>query len=208
MVDTSFQIHTKNQGTIVARHTDSNPYKLTRGDTITLNLWLPDSEDDLLVSSNTTIEDGAVYGSVTIEPGATLSVPIGGTLYAGTITNNGTIDNDGTIVINDGITNGWEDMREYGDYAGSYTTIEKLNGDYNYREFIPSAASVDSLLIGVEPSSDLKNKDLNGVWGLVDSVSDTRNTALNIDSYEYTIRILAEYSEYADHPTAETNLKV
>lgn len=64
------------------------------------------------------------------------------------------------------------------------------------------------MLLGIEPSSDLKNKEVEGIWGLVDSIEDVRNPSLNTFRFALNIFVLGQYSDYADVSDVETNLEV
>jgi len=101
----------------------------------------------------------------------------------------------------------FQTLTDYDDYAGSYAPIELLNGNEKYRDHIPESGSIESLLVGIEPSSDLKNKDISGVWGVIDDISDSRNAALSTVQVELSVRVLARFAEYADHTTAESTLR-
>jgi len=204
MTSTVYTIETKGNGLLAARFNSETPNISTRGETVSFEFWATDGTKNLTVSGSVTIDSVEFYDSVTVESGATLTITSNGKLLTGSLTSNGTIDNDGIIINDLGINNSFEDLVEYGDYAGKFSTTETLNGKQKYREFIPSDANVDSLLVGIEPNNELENKNVPPIWGVVESVSDPRNPALNTKNYQMTVRILAEKSEYSDHSTAET----
>jgi len=99
-------------------------------------------------------------------------------------------------------------LRSLADYAGQYAPIASVNGVQNYLSQLPTRATVNSLLVGIEPSTDLQNQGINGVWGLVDQGEDARNQPLSTHAYTLEVRVLAEYSEYADHNAVQADLEV
>lgn len=208
MTDTTYKVHTKSNGTLIGEFNSAGPNITTRGQDVEFTLWLPPSDSDLVVSDSVTIAGTNAYDTITVESGGTLTITGTGNVYTGEVANNGTIDNQGTLVINSSFKGSFENVIQYGDYAGKTTTVELLSGEHRYREFVSASPDIDSLLVGIEPSNDLQNKDITGVWGVISGVSDPRGPALNTHRYTITITILAEYSEFSDHNSAETTLKV
>jgi len=207
--DVFFTVHTKTNGPIICKYNTSDPYTLTRGNRANLELWVASSNQDLTVTTDTTIESGTteVYDEIIVD-GATLT--INGTLQANTIDviNNGTIDsNDGTVNTL-GSQGGFDLLRSYADFGGKYTTKTALDGTEKYREQIPSSADVSSIVFGIEPAQKLKDNDVSGIWGLIESGSDSRNRTLTTNSVEFSFVVLAEYSEYADHTDLENSLQI
>jgi len=154
-----------------------------------------------------TVESGTleIYDTVTVNSGDTLQV--NGTLQTNQLTNNGTIDNNGTVRTLSG-GGALPLLRQYDDFGGGYATIETLTSETKYRDQLPSDASVDTQAIGIEPSQTLKDRDVTGVWALVDSVDDTRPLALSDERVRIETTVLSEYSEYNNHSELETDLQV
>jgi len=180
--------------------------RLTRGETATLQLL--DPSDTLLVETGGTVTisqgDTESYDFVEVESGGTLDVD--GTLNINErLINNGTVDNDGTINIQDGEQT---DVTEYARYAGKYTVSETLGGEQKYRERLPSDSSVSSLLVKFEPKESLQNRQIPGVFGLIDGVTDTRGPALSQNEFEVTVRILATTQEYNTLTDVQNELEV
>lgn len=98
-------------------------------------------------------------------------------------------------------------VKKYRDYDGSVSVNELLNGDARYRDYIPTGATVSSLLVGIEPSTDLQNKDVPGIWGVIEELQDRRNTALSTNRLSVSVRVLSPFERYADHTTAVSNLR-
>jgi len=100
------------------------------------------------------------------------------------------------------------DIKAYGDYAGDYTDYEAFDNTYKYQLHVPSNASVGSLLFGIEPSSDLQSKDVTGIWGLIDDLSDGRPAPLNRTTVELSMFVVAGYADYSTHSNAIDTLKI
>jgi len=202
-----YTLHLSGGKTLYVDHNSEGPNIDTRGQTVTYEFWF--NREDLNISNAFTQTTDESYGSITIEPGGELIVPSGVELRAATITNNGTLTNNGTVTIDNRTVNDeFNDAQALGDYAGKYTTVETLTSEQNFREFVPSGADIESLVIGIEPDADLSQKSVIGVWGLVDSVDDTRNMALNTHNYGLTVRVLGEFSEYSSVTDVKNNLEV
>jgi hypothetical protein len=103
-------------------------------------------------------------------------------------------------------TDSYDTLQNYIEYGGSYALLEGLNGEVFYDEEIPSSLSIDSIVLGFEPNTELSNQDVFGLWALVDGGDDIRNRALTNDLMDLNITILAEYSDYADHSSLESGL--
>jgi len=104
-------------------------------------------------------------------------------------------------------TSEWASFQQYADYAGAFVLHRGVDGDVRYTSRLPTSADVDSLLLGIEPNSDLKNRDVTGVWGVVDSGSDERDNALANYEYAIDLTVLAEFAKYADHASALSALE-
>lgn len=145
-MDTSFTIHTADFDPIEAEGVVSDPYDVTRGETIAINFNFPQI-------------DGSTSGTIT------------------------------------GIA-GWGRLKRHTDYAGTYSVNEMLTGDVTYNERLPSSADVSSLVVGIEPSTDLQNRNVTGLWGLIESGSDNRTRPLTRYNFELSLVFIAEYSDY------------
>ena len=146
MVDSTFTIHTADFDPIEARGVVSDPYTLTRGESVSLNFNFPNI-------------DGQTTGTIT------------------------------------GIA-GWERLQRHTDFAGTFSVNETLTGKPTYNERLPSSADVTSLVVGIEPSTDLQNNNVTGIWGIVESGSDNRNNPLTRYNFEISVTMLAEYGEF------------
>jgi len=207
MTDTSIDIHREGGNVIRARGVLNDPRgvnQLTQGQTAEFRVF--DPEERLEVASDTTIAQGDTRTEevTVIQSGVTLTV--NGTLDTGRLENNGTLDNNGTVIIT-GDTDALS-FNAYADRAGGFTTQETLDSTVTFREFLPSSGDVTSLLVGVEPAQDLQNADIPGIWGLIESVEDSRRPVLNRSEQTIQVRVLARYTDYADHAAVRTALEV
>mgnify|MGYP000650922622 CR=1 FL=1 len=113
-----------------------------------------------------------------------------------------------TITIETNTRGGFDTLRLYDEFGGKYTILETLNSEQPYRDHLPAGASVDSLVIGIEPDTELQNDSITGVWALIDGVADSRPSPLNLNRLQLSVTVLADYSDHADHAALETALKV
>lgn len=207
ITDVYYTIHTKTNSTIYVQYNLADWNNLTRGESASFEFHLPSPGDDLVVSNDRTVAAGTLesYDTVTVQSGATLTVE--GILQATQIDSSGTVDST-TGTVNILSTNELEILRQYDDFGGGYATIETLTSETKYRDQLPSDASVTTQAIGIEPSQTLKDRDVTGVWALVDSVDDSRPLALSDETVGVETTVLAEYSEYDNHTELENNLKI
>lgn len=164
----------------------------TRGDTATFELHSMNGE-------TLTVESGETH---TISSGETEIYQRVNVLENGTLN----IEENGTLIETGG--DNLEEMQDYADHAGAFATNVTLNNTQKYREQIPTDADVDSIMIGLEPSDNLKSRGVNGIWGLVTGGSDLRTPALTNPIYSVDIQILAEFSDYDNHAAVESDLSV
>jgi len=142
--------------------------------------------------------------ALTVEDGAEVVVESGGVLQVHTLTNKGQVTGGGTVLTGSTV----EILQEYAEFAGAYATLELLTNELKFREQLPSDAPRDSLVVGVRPASDLRDRDVPAVWGLVDDVRDAREPVLSEKRIEITVRILAPFDEYTDLSAVETAFEV
>jgi len=189
-------------------------YDLTRGDSQSITLRFPGGGqlDDLVVTGTYTVPSGTTetYDVVQIQNGGTLIIEDGASIYCNRRDNDGTVDNDGLFSIGSAVLGGdaWVEMQQTADFGGEYTINESLNSQQRYTERIPSGADVDSLVVGIEPSAELQNNDVTGIWALVDGGTDERNTTLSEWQYTVDVTVLAELSEYSTLTDLENGLKL
>jgi len=207
---TEWTIHLSDTATIIGDFVTSSPSNLnliTRGDTatyefveVTPSLTIPDGET-LTIESGETLEKSRVVVDGTLV--------IDGTLKCDELDNNGTVDVNGTLNVNEKFAFEYQEIKPYSEYAGKFTTSETLDSRQAYSENIPPNTEPDTLLVGIEPQTELSEKDINGYWGLINNVTDTRNTSLsNGPRIELEITVLAPYAQFSDHTDVQQTLEV
>lgn len=202
-----YKLHTKNNGAVVARgnYTSTNAATVGASNNYTFHI-LKDRGDKTFSSDDTTPSNKAhLYGNVTINSGVTLTV--NGTLLCTTLTVNGTLDNNGTVTVDSDLEGDIATILPYSEWAGNYNTNTMIDGTIKYTDRIPSGESVNSIVLGIEPASDLEGKDVTPVWALIDSVNDQRTGPLGTDRVALDVTVLANYADYT-RSTLETNLKL
>lgn len=167
--------------------------QIARGESV--EITLRDVDLQLIVGDGETvvIDDTQEINRVKINSGGTLTVD--GTLRADELGNQGTLNVNGTLTVSESVGVELEGIRQYREYAGNATLTETIDGTQRFSETIDTGA-LDSLVIGIEPNSDLKNRGIPGVWGVVDSVSDSRNRQFSTNAITLSLKVLAPYSEY------------
>lgn len=182
---------------------------ITRGERTTIQFKVPPPTSSLTVSGGDTytVSSGTAEQYTSVDNDGTLNIEDNATLVVeDSIDNDGTIDNDGVIKVG---TNFLGVLRDYDAHAGSYSTRDSLSNTVRYREQIPdNPSNINNLIVGIEPDSELQDNGIDGVWGLIDNVSDTRTRALTNDSVEVELTILATWSEYANTTAVQNNLEI
>jgi hypothetical protein len=205
MADTTFTIKTKSFPDIVPPYATSGPNNWTVGETATFTFEFPPFDGELVVSDSYTAGTEEYYDTITVEPGATLTIPDGSVIYANSADIQGTLTGDGLLSLQYDFAAAFTNFAEW---AGSWTTLEMLNSELKYRIQIPSGAGIDSLVWGIEPNSELQGRGVVGVWGLVESIDNERNPALTTNRYSVDVTVLAPIDEYATISDVETDLVI
>jgi len=207
-MQTGYTIHTNGNTTLeadVVTSSLSEANRITRGEPI--EIQLRDVDLQLIVGNGETvvIDDAQEINRVEINNGGTLTVD--GTLRADELDNQGTLNVNGTLTVNESVGVELEELRQYREYAGSATLTETLDGTQRFSESIDTAA-LDSLVIGIEPDSDLKTRGIPGVWGVVDSISDSRNRQLTTNTITLSLSVLAPYSDFNSVSDVTNDLRI
>lgn len=201
-----YTLHTKSNGTITAVGNQEPPNSIVVGDTYTYSFYDGFRKGDHIYAQDATIETGesVKYDTVTVQEGVTLT--INGTLTCKQINTNGTVTVNGTlnVVQPDELTI----LDTYREWGGKYTTNRMIDGTVKYKDRFPTSVGIDSLVIGVEPSADLKANNVNGLWGIISSITNQRNATLNVDRYAIQIFALAPFDDYADVTSVENALRL
>ena len=206
---TEWTIHIDDNTVIEADAATSSPSEINtieRGQTSTFSFYN--------FATNFIIDFGETY---TIESGETLEVSfvtingtlvVDGELKCDELTINGALDNNGTVTVNDKFAFEYNEAQRYSPFTGKFTLMETLSAKQPYREFISDSTDIDTLLIGIEPSQDLKDKDLIGYWGLLNNITDNRNRTLTTTQIELELTVLAQYDEYNTFSDVQNDLEV
>lgn len=205
MTATHYIINTKDFDEIVAKFNTAGINNWQIGETSRFTFELPDFAANKTFSSDHTVVDVEGYNDVTIESGVTVTVASGAILQADTITVNGTLVNNGTVYTTSGTANA---LVDYIEWAGSYSTVETLDNSIRYKTQLPSNAGISSLVWGIEPADNLQNKDVQGVWALVEGVQNTRNQPLTTNRYTFDLRVLDTFSSYSSLSDVENSLLI
>jgi len=210
-----YKIYTERY-TFYAQHVQTDPSDTnnrTRGGTATFDLQIQKQPDDNLTissGSSKTISSGETVAvqDLVVEDNATLT--INGTLTAhGTVNNSGTINTqDGTLNVLGRPPNAFAKLLEYDRHAGSYSLESTLDNTQRYKERLPTSPNVQSLVVGLEPATELQNDDIEGKWGLISNVTDSRTRATTNNVITVEIDILADFVEYSDVNSVQTDLAI
>jgi len=177
---------------------------ITRGSSVSLTvvnlnpLLQIDTGESEIIGAGTT----AQYSEVVVDGVLTVD----GTLQVDDLSVNGTLNANGTVDVDEQYAVEFDDLKQYREFAGQYNIRETIDGTQRFSETIDS--SLSTLVIGVEPSRDLRDSGIPGCWGVVDSISDARNAALTNSRITIDITVLATYSDFADISAVTTDLRI
>lgn len=212
MPDVSWTLHTRRRGDVTADALTTDWPQRGRGETARVRLWFDTSSHDseeLYVGrgSSETIAAGTTVTTDIVYVDGTLTVD--GTLNAGEVrVDDGTLTVSDTGALNVADTNrSVASMQEYGYWPAAPTTNIDIDAVPTYRERLPPSASVTSLVIGFEPSDSIQDRGKRGFWGIVTGVDDATNSPLTNYQLEFSVFVLADYRDYADHQAVETTFE-
>jgi len=186
--NTLWKIETVSNGTITARYGTEDLHNMTDGQTSRFLFNFPSKGENLVVPS------GETY---TVES-ATEEI-----YYSADI--DGTLNVNGTLTLTAGT---FEQLQEYEQEADNFVRHTTESNNHKYTLQLPSNSSIDSLLVGIQPSQDLQDKNVEGLWGLITGGTDNRNNALTNYDYELEVWKLADYNEYSDTTAVANDLEV
>lgn len=208
MVDVSWTVHTSDTTQILADGVLVDPDQnntITRGETA--EYVFTNVAKTLTIESGTTytiaVGDTERYDFVVVNG----TLEINGTLECDEIDVNDTVTGGGTLDVNDKYAFELADVEPYSKYAGTFSINPTLDNTQRYNERLPENEQVDTLLVGVEPTDRLKDKTINGYWGLIENISDNRNRPLSNSQIGLEITVLAPYDEYSDHTAVQNDLE-
>lgn len=92
--------------------------------------------------------------------------------------------------------------------AGHFVDYTTIQNEHKFRNKLPQDSDISSLLVGIEPSQELQDRDVKGIYGVVEGMTDNRNSSLTNYQYQMTILKLADFDEYSDLTSAASDLEV
>lgn len=100
----------------------------------------------------------------------------------------------------------YRDLRAYLEFAnGAPLQFGVTNeGVPWFRERLPARASVDTLVVPIEPGADVI--DASGVWGLVVGGADSSEPVADLRQLDVDVFVLAERDEYVDKQAVRDDL--
>jgi len=202
---TKYSVETQSNGNFDVEFNTADLHSLTRGDTTTFEFSFPHPSDDLIIRSGetTTISQGQteLFDEIIVELNGELIID--GEAQANLVTNDGTITVNGELRIIPDVVG---ILRQFEDYAGSYVEQTTVNGVVRYHEQLPARAEVDSLVVSIRPSQFLRDRNVTGIWCIVDNITDTRPLALSTSRFRLDVTVLAEFGQFDDHTDINNNL--
>lgn len=99
----------------------------------------------------------------------------------------------------------YETVRQLLDYTGLAAYGTDSLGVPWYTETLPTAATVDSHVVSLTPSSDLQNVSVRGMWALVTGGGDETTMGADL-ALSLSIFVLADIDDYADRDAVEAAL--
>lgn len=191
MTTPTWTVETKTNGTVTADAITSDWPTLTRGEQQTVRFWFDNPDGN---------------GELVVEDGETTTVPAGSTetVRHVRVEDGGTFTVDGTLNVTEG---GLFTLRKYLDWADAAGYGQGVNNVPWFRNQLPTGAGVESLVLGMKPNSDLRDRSVNGLWGLVTGGRDARNNTLTNWQLELTCFVLADWDAYDSHAAVESDLE-
>jgi len=170
---------------------DMPEYRVGKRYALDLVFW-ENVRDSLEIQSSS----GGTAGSSTAETGFTL----GGENTDGTPTGatTGSIQGEGSQVSR------YEAVREYTRYAGRYAAQESIHGNLRISEHTPADASVESIIVLLQPDTGLTATD--GLWIALDDVNDATRYPEDLARLSIRFRVLARGDQYANRADLKADL--
>jgi hypothetical protein len=180
--------------------------RISRGDSVTFQfrnlatrLSVPSGASETIASSETRrIDFVDVSGALVVD----------GRLECDELSvDGGTVDVNGTLSVNERVALELADLRKYREYSGEYTLHDTLDATKKFTEQIDETV-LNSLVIGIEPTGELKNNGIPGVWGVLDEIVDARSAPLVDSSVTVEMTVLAPFDEYSSVTDVTSALKI
>lgn len=88
----------------------------------------------------------------------------------------------------------YDAVREYGRWAGRYTLKETIDGTPRFSEHLPASATVDSIVVKLEPGDALDRTP--GLWVVLDDVDDQTRFPRDMARVGLRFTVLARGDQY------------
>jgi len=95
-------------------------------------------------------------------------------------------------------------VREYTRWAGRYALTTAIDGTPRYSEHTPSSASVDSIVVNLDPGPEYD--DTPGLWIILDDVTDQTRFVQDFARLQIRFTVLARGDEYDSRSALESAL--
>ena len=95
-------------------------------------------------------------------------------------------------------------VREYTRYAGTYELSEAIDGTPRVSEYLPSDATVSSIIVRLSPGAG--QEATPGLWVVIDDVDDLTVFVADMARLSVTVRFLALGSEYRTRSDLKNDL--
>lgn len=205
MVRTDYTIKTSGFADFAVEYNTGDINNWTRNETATFTFEFPTFHEDLTVTDAYTAGTVEGYTTVTVEAGATLTIPEEHIVYAQNTDIQGTVTGGGLLSIQGDFASAFN---KYHEWAGSWATMRMLEHTLKYRMQFPESEPIESLVWGIEPNQDLQDRNVVGVWGLVENIENERNQALSTNRYSVDVTVLAPIDEYDTINGVESDLVI
>lgn len=98
----------------------------------------------------------------------------------------------------------YEQVREYTRWAGRYAITEAIDGTPRFSEHTPADASVDSIVVKLDPGSEVDATP--GLWVILDDVDDRTRFVQDTARISITVTVLARGDQYATRDQIKNEL--
>jgi len=98
----------------------------------------------------------------------------------------------------------YRDVREYTRWAGRYVITDAIDGTPRISEHTPSNANVDSIIVKLEPGSEVDATP--GLWVALDDVDDQTRYVQDTARIGIRLTVLARGDQYADRQALKDDI--
>lgn len=102
----------------------------------------------------------------------------------------------------------WLQVYDHEKYGGNYYQDIGINHTPQFREQLAEDATITSLLVKISPNSDLTDRGIRPIWGLISGMTGNRNTTLSNWILNIEVLVLSVGERYATHKEIQDDLEV